>query len=77
MTTCVKKHVCDTARVCDECLKLEIMETEDAIANAEEKLYWADRFTPAQKRHWEYLCYVKLPEKLASLKKKLHALHKM
>ena len=85
MATCSMK--CEKACVADKCdkcykeilrwngiegiLKLEIMETEDAIEHAEEKLQRSRTFTPAQRQDWEYLCYVKLPQKLVFLKKQL------
>ena len=84
---CSKKGLCEKACMadkCDECykellrwngiegvLRLEITETEDDIAIAEEKLHWKKGLTPSQRKDWEYILYAKLVPKLEFLKKQL------
>ena len=84
---CSKKGMCEKACLadkCDECykellrwngiegvLRMEIMEVEVNIANAEEKLERGKTLTPGQRSHWEYILYSKLEPKLAFLKKEL------
>ena len=50
---------------------MEIKETEDAAANAWEKLKWVETLTPDQRNDWEYILYSKLVPKLEFLKKQL------
>lgn len=84
---CSKKGMCEKACLadkCDECykellrwhgiegvLRLEIKEVEDDIANAQEKLDKVETLSPGQRSDWEYICYYKLPRKLAFLKNQL------